>query len=184
MKNLIISLRLITLLTLLTGIAYPFLMTMIGESAFPNMSRGSLIQYDSQIVGSRLIGQKFTQDKYFWGRPSAIDYNPLPSGGSNLGPTSKKLVDLAGEQTKKFSGSPSVPQDLIFASASGLDPHISIEAAFTQIERVLKARGWDESKKDALRMLIREHTAPRQLGFLGEKRVNVLELNLVLDKLG
>lgn len=184
MKNIIIGLRLIVSLTVLTGVAYPFLMTMIGEIAFPSLSRGSLIQNSGQNVGSRLIGQKFTQDKYFWGRPSAIDYNPLPSGGSNLAPTSKKLVDSVAEQSKKFSYAQSVPQDLIFASASGLDPHISIEAALIQIERVIKARGWDEGKKESIRALIREHTAPRQLGFLGEKRVNVLELNLALDKLG
>ncbi len=129
MKTILISLRLIASLTLVTGVAYPVLMTMMGELAFPSLSRGSLVQNGGQIVGSSLIGQKFSQDKYFWGRPSAIDYNPLPSGGTNLAPTSKKLVQLTVEQANRFSGVRSVPQDLIFASASGLDPHISFEAA-------------------------------------------------------
>ena len=184
MKTFAISLKLIIALTILTGIVYPFLITVLGEGAFPKLSRGSRIEKDGRIVGSRLIGQKFLQEKYFWGRPSAIDYNPLPSGGSNLSPTSKKLADFADEQAKKIAAKGPFPQDLIFASASGLDPHISIEAAAIQIDRVLRARGWDESKKAAVQALIQEHTAPRQLGFLGEKRVNVLELNLALDRLG
>lgn len=183
MKKLLISLRLLSVLTVLTGIAYPSLITFVGKAAFPEMRHGSMIIRKGQVVGSSLVGQKFTQEKYFWGRPSATDYDALPSGGSNLAPTSQKLVELSAAQAKRFEGVHAIPGDLMFASASGIDPHITVESALLQVERVIAARGWGATMTDAILTLVREHTAPQQLGFLGEKRVNVLELNLALDEL-
>lgn len=178
MKNALASLKLLLALTILTGLIYPAFVTLVGRITFPHATGGSLILRDGRVVGSALIGQKFSRDGYFWSRPSAIDYNPLPSGGSNLGPTSKKLV----EQIAKFEGA--VPPDLKFASASGLDPHVTVDAALTQVTRVLKARDWEDARRPAIEKLIRQYTAPREFGALGEERVNVLELNLALDRMG
>lgn len=183
MNPILISLRLLFALTLLTGVAYPLAITAIGQLVFPREARGSLIVREGKAVGSELIAQKFTQEKYFFSRPSAIDYNPLPSGGSNLAPTSKKLAEFVKEQEVKWGGK-DVPKELLFTSASGLDPQISPEGAVFQIDRILKARGWDESKRQQIHDLIRGLTAPRQMGFLGEKRINVMALNMALDGLG
>jgi len=183
-------------LTLITGVAYPFAITGIAKVAFPNQAAGSLIERDGKVVGSALIGQVFADDKYFHGRPSATSapdpkdptktvdapYNASNSSGSNLGPTSKALIErITGdvENLKKENPSARVPTDLVTASGSGLDPHISPESALFQVPRVAKARNMTE---DRVRQLVTERTEGRVLGLLGEPRVNVLALNLALDE--
>lgn len=178
LRHFLSSLRMLIALTILTGIAYPLLVTGLGQTLFPRQAGGSLIDVGGRVVGSALVAQKFEKGIYFQSRPSAVDYNPLPSGGSNLAPTSKKLKDQVAAGRAKWGEG--VPQDLLFASGSGLDPHVSPEAALYQIPRVAKARGLAE---DELRRLVENHIEPVQLGFLGEPRVNVLMLNLALDRL-
>src|ERR1700723_3767267 len=185
------------LLTLITGLAYPLAMTEIAGAIFPRQAQGSLIERDGKVVGSALIGQEFKDDKYFHGRLSATTapdpadssktvpapYNAANSGGSNLGPTSKALNDRLKEDVDKLKAenpSASVPIDLVTTSASGLDPDIPPEGALFQVPRVAQARNLPE---DRGRQLVADHTAGRWLGLLGEPRVNVLELNLALDKL-
>jgi potassium-transporting ATPase KdpC subunit len=184
-------------LTLITGLIYPLAMTGIAEVIFPNQAQGSLIERNGQVVGSELIGQNFTSDKYFHGRPSATTapdpndstktvaapYNAANSGGSNLAPSNKALIDRVEgdiDILKKENPSAQVPIDLVTTSASGLDPDISPEGALFQVPRIAKARNLSE---DRVRQLVAEHTQGRWLGLLGEPRVNVLELNLALDKL-
>ena len=184
-------------LTLITGLAYPLAMTGIAEVLFPRQAQGSLIEQDGKVVGSALIGQVFERDKYFHGRPSATTapdpndstktvpapYNAANSGGSNLGPSNKALIDrVQGDVDKLKQENPSmpVPQDLVTTSASGLDPHISPEAALFQVPRIAKARNLPE---DRIRQLVVDNTEGRLLGLLGEPRVNVLQLNLALDHL-
>lgn len=174
MKNLIISLRSYLVFTVLLGLIYPVVMTGMSYMAFPFQSQGSFIEDQGKTVGSALISQKFTSDKYFWSRPSAVDHNPVPSGGSNLGPTSQALQTAVAEKD------PKIPQDLLFASGSGLDPHISPEAAVYQIDRVARAR---DLPPQQLEKLVAESTQGREWGFFGENRVSVLKLNLALDKL-
>jgi potassium-transporting ATPase KdpC subunit len=189
MKTAYVALKLLLVMTIITGVLYPLIVTLIARATFPDQASGSMIVHDGKIVGSRLIGQKFESDKYFWSRPSAIDYNPLPSGGSNLGYTSgdlKKLVADRGSrltQTVDTILTPAIPVDLLFASASGLDPHISPEAAEFQVQRVLHARRLDETNRINLINLIDSLTEQRDLGVLGEPHVNVLMLNLALDSL-
>ena len=185
----------LVLLTAITGLAYPLAMTGIAQAIFPYQSQGSLIEKDGKVVGSALIGQVFADDKYFHGRPSATNtpdpkdatktidapYNAANSGGSNLGPTSKALIDrVKGDVDKLKAENPSaqVPIDLVTTSGSGLDPDISPEAAMFQVPRVAKARNMPE---DRVRQLVQEQTQSRWLGLLGEPRVNVLALNLALD---
>ncbi len=186
----------IVALTLITGVAYPFAMTGIAREIFPNQSQGSLVERDGKVVGSALIGQEFKGDGYFHGRPSATvapdpndstktvsaPYNAANSGGSNLGPTNKSLIERVQgdlEKLKQENGSGQVPIDMVTSSASGLDPHISPAAALFQVPRVAKARNMPE---DRLRQLVDEHTEARAFGLLGEPRVNVLALNLALDR--
>jgi K+-transporting ATPase ATPase C chain len=185
MKTIAQALKLFLILTVITGIIYPALITVLGQAIFPSKANGSLLRVGGKIVGSSLLGQKFTENKYFWPRPSVIDYNPLPSGGSNLGPTSQALRDSViarkASLTETNPGSGKVPVDLLFASASGLDPDISPQAARYQIERVALARGLDNSEKMRLIKLVETHIEQPDFGILGEPRVNVLLLNLALD---
>jgi len=184
-------------LTLITGLVYPLAMTGIAKVIFPYQAEGSLIESGGKVVGSELIGQDFSSDKYFHGRPSATTatdpndptktvpapYNAANSGGSNLGPSNKALIDrVQGDMDKLKQENPSapVPADLVTTSASGLDPHISPEAALFQVPRIAKARNLPE---DRVRQLVADHTEGRLLGLLGEPRVNVLLLNLALDHL-
>ena len=168
-------------LTLITGIVYPLIVTAFAQ-LFSGKATGSVIVVNGKAVGSELIGQPFSDPKYFWSRPSATSpqpYNGASSSGSNLGPTNKALHEAVAERLKQFEQKP-VPADLVTASASGLDPHISPEAAQFQVSRVAKARGLTE---DRIQELLDRHTEARTFGLLGEPRVNVLRLNLALDAL-
>jgi potassium-transporting ATPase KdpC subunit len=185
-------------LTLITGVVYPFAMTGLAQLLFPRQAQGSLVERDGKVVGSALIGQEFTSERYFHGRPSATvtpdpndatrnvpaPYNAANSGGSNLGPASKDLAErIQGDVEKLKQENPSapVPADLVTTSGSGLDPHISPEAVLFQAPRVAKARNLPQ---DRVRQLIAQYTADRLGGLFGEPRVNVLELNLALDGMG
>lgn len=179
------GLRLFVWMTVVTGLLYPLFITIAGYIAFNDQSTGSLLTVEGRVVGSRLIGQKFTSNRYFWPRPSAIDYNPLPSGGSNLGPTSALLKKQFEErlnnlsQTHGITNRNSIPSSLLFASGSGLDPHISLTAIYFQIDRVAKARNMDtEEGKKQIRKLI--HSLAR---YQFVNYINVLLLNIELDKL-
>ena len=188
---------LLLVLTAITGLAYPLTMTAIAGAIFPTQAQGSLIEKDGKVIGSALIGQEFKDDKYFHGRLSATlgpdpndstktvsaPYNAANSGGSNLGPTSKALADRLKEDVDKLKGenpNAAVPVDLVTTSSSGLDPNISPEAAQFQVPRVAKARNLPE---DQVRQLVTASTEGRLLGLLGEPRVNVLALNLALDRM-
>jgi potassium-transporting ATPase KdpC subunit len=175
------SIRMLVVMTVITGLAYPLIVTGIAQVAFKDQANGSLIYQNEKIVGSSLIGQPFSDPKYFWGRPSAtsaMQYNGASSSGSNQGPTNPALKEAVEGRIKDHGGKTPVPADLVTASGSGLDPHISPAAAEYQIARVAKARGIQES---VLKELVQRHTEARQLGILGEARVNVLRLNLALD---
>ncbi len=180
------ALVLFVLLSLVTGIVYPFAVTGIAQGLFPRQSNGSLVEREGKVVGSLLIGQSFSDPKYFWGRPSAtspMPNNGLASGGSNLGPLNPALVDaVKGRVAALRAADPGnvapVPVDLVTASASGLDPDISRAAAAFQAARVARVRGLARERVDAL---IEAHASEQRFGFLGEPRVNVLALNLALD---
>lgn len=175
-------------LTLVTGIAYPLVVTGISQAVFPHQANGSVMVKDGKAVGSELIGQYFSDPKYFWGRPSAtgpMPYNAAASSGSNLGPTNPALMDAVKGRIKALrdadpGNTAPIPVDLVTASASGLDPHISPAAAEYQVQRVARTRGL---RVEVVRNLVAKHTEGRQFGLLGEPRVNVLKLNLALDEL-
>jgi K+-transporting ATPase ATPase C chain len=186
---------LVVILTLITGLVYPLVMTGIAGVIFPKQAQGSLVEVDGKVVGSALIGQEFTSDKYFHGRPSATTapdpndssktvpapYNAANSGGSNLGPTNKALIDRVKADVDKLKAenpSAPVPIDLVTTTGGGLDPHITPEAAMFQVPRVAKARSMSE---ETVRQLINDHIEGRLLGLLGEPRVSVLALNMALD---
>jgi potassium-transporting ATPase KdpC subunit len=185
----IIAIRFLLVVTVLTGLVYPLFMTGVAQIAFPSKANGSLIMKDGKMIGSELIGQKFDSAIYFWSRPSAIDYNPIPSCGSNFGPTSEKLKKQVADRRVLFAGKNSItdtlsiPKEMIFASASGLDPHISPQAALMQVERIAKARNFDSDKKKKLVQCVKDFTEAPQFLCLGEERINVLALNLELNKL-
>jgi potassium-transporting ATPase KdpC subunit len=183
-----IALKFLIIMTLLTGVLYPLLMTGFAQLSYPLKANGSLVKKDGKIIGSDLIGQKFDSSIYFWSRPSAIGYNPIPSGASNYGPTSnilRKQVDIRRIFYAKMNSIDkvvSIPKEMIFASGSGLDPDISPESALLQVERISKARKFDNNQKEKLINKINDMTEGPQFFLLGEKRINVLLLNLELDK--
>jgi len=185
-KELRPALVLFVLFSAITGIAYPLLVAAIAQAAMPQQANGSLILRQGKPIGSALIGQPFTDSRYFWGRPSATrpqPYDAMASSGSNLGPTNPELIEtakarLAALRAADPGNASPVPVDLVAASASGLDPHISPAAAEYQVPRVARLRGLDPQR---LRVLVAEHTQARQFGLFGEARVNVLQLNLALD---
>ena len=186
LKELQPALRLLALMTVLTGIAYPLIVTGVAQAVFPHQANGSLIERNGKVVGSELIGQSFTAPKYFWGRPSATSptpYNAGASSGSNLGPLNPALEAavkerIAALQAVNPGNAAPIPVDLVTTSASGLDPHISPAAAAYQMERVARVRGMNV---ETLRALVAAHTEERTFGVLGEPRVNVLALNLALE---
>jgi K+-transporting ATPase ATPase C chain len=187
MKQLIIALKATLVLTILTGVAYPLLVTGLSKVLFPRQAEGSLIRANGKVIGSQLIGQRFTRPEYFHGRPSAAGsdgYDGLSSGGPNYGPTNQKLVDRVTGDLKTFRAenppfTGPIPADLLTASGSGLDPDISPASAEAQAGRVAAARGLGV---ETVRQLVAANTEGRQFGILGEPRVNVLKLNLALDQ--
>ncbi len=189
MARFLAALRLFMWMTLLTGVVYPLLVTVIAHVTMRHQAEGSLVFNQSkQLVGSELIGQQFKQERYFWGRPSASDYNPLNSGGSNWGPTSTRLKDAVQSRMIALSGAHHVepigiPHDLLFASGSGLDPDITLASAFFQVDRVAKARGLeDEAGRARLKAMIRQRIQGRNFGIYGLPHINVLLLNQALDE--
>lgn len=182
------ALTMLLLLTVLTGLGYPLMVTGMAQVFFPDQAGGSLIVQNGKVIGSKLIGQYFDKAEYFWGRPSAtapFPYNAAASGGSNLGPTNPTLIEeVKAREAALRAADPDndspIPVDLVTASGSGLDPHISPAAALYQVKRVARARGLDEA---IVQTLVAEHTEERQFKVLGERRVNVLQMNLALDAL-
>lgn len=182
------ALLMLLILTVLTGLAYPLAITGMAQLFFPDQANGSLIVHNGKVIGSKLIGQYFDKPEYFWSRPSATSpfpYNAAASGGSNLGPTNPALIEavkarVAALRAADPGNNSPIPVDLVTASGSGLDPHISPAAALYQVKRVARARGLDANTVMAL---VAAYTEERQFGLLGERRINVLQLNLALDAL-
>ncbi len=189
MKNFMISLKIFLFFTILTGIIYPLLISGIAQAIFPEKANGSMIVKDGKTIGSALIGQRFDSTIYFTSRPSAISYNPLPSGGSNYGLTNTALNKLVNDRKHQFvtfnqlDTLTPIRSEMLFASASGLDPHISPGAALLQVDRISKSRNFNESLKQQLINLIHDKTEKPQYNLLGEERINVLLLNIELDKI-
>jgi potassium-transporting ATPase KdpC subunit len=189
MKTIIISLKALLFFTVLTGVAYPLLITGIAQAKFPSKANGSIIIMNNKAVGSALIGQNFDTTIYFSSRPSAISYVPIPSGASNLALTNSKLKNMVDERRLKFiainnlDSLANVPSEMLFSSASGLDPHISPKAAIMQIDRIVKIRHFNGSQKDQLISIIKNLTEAPQFLCLGERRINVLKLNIKLDEI-
>jgi K+-transporting ATPase ATPase C chain len=182
------ALAMLLILTVLTGLVYPLAITGMAQLFFPEQANGSLIVHNGKVIGSKLIGQYFDRPEYFWSRPSATSpfpYNAAASGGSNLGPTNPALIEAVKARVAALRAADPgnelpIPVDLVTASGSGLDPHISPAAALYQLKRVARARGLDEN---TVLTLVTQHTEGRQFGLLGERRVNVLQLNLAIDAL-
>ena len=189
MKTLMISLKIFLFFTILTGLVYPLVVTGIAQLIFPAKANGSLILSGGRVIGSELIGQQFNSPVYFTSRPSAVAYYPLPSGGSNLGLTNVKLKKFADSCRTRFlefnhlDSLTMIPSEMIFASASGLDPHVSPQAAFLQLDRIATARRFNSGQKRKLVQCIRDLTEAPQFLCLGESRINVLLLNLAIDKI-
>lgn len=189
MKTLIISLKIFLFFTVLTGIVYPLIVTGVSQLVFPAKAYGSLIIKDNKTIGSELIGQQFDSAMYFTSRPSASGYNPLRSGGSNYGLTNSKLKQLVNSREQQFRQSnqlepeTNVPSEMLFASASGLDPHISKQSALLQVHRVANARNFNTIQEQKLIECVNRVTEAPQLKVFGEERVNVLLLNLEADKI-
>jgi K+-transporting ATPase ATPase C chain len=189
MKTLIVSLKIFLFFTVLTGIIYPLFVTGIAQIVIPSKANGSMIIKDNKAIGSELIGQQFDSSIYFTSRPSANSYNTLPSGGTNYGLTNSKLKKLVDVRRRKFiafnqlDSLVEIPSEMLFASASGLDPHISPEAALLQVDRIAKVRGFSPSQKQQLIDLLHNKSEKSHFTLLGEPRINVLELNLDLDNL-
>jgi K+-transporting ATPase ATPase C chain len=187
MKNMGSSLKMFVWLTLLTGIIYPLIITGIAQLTMKKKANGDFILLKEKIIGANLIAQKFENPQYFWPRPSATDYNPLASGGSNLSPTNEKLKKIVDERRQtimkmqNLNGQASIPAELLFSSGSGLDPHISLETARFQLDRIIHARKWDEKIKIDLDNLLFKLSEKDFFGFLSEPYVNVLKLNLALE---
>jgi K+-transporting ATPase ATPase C chain len=185
----IIALKFLLVMTVLTGIIYPLLMTGLAQLAFHSKANGSMIIKDRKIIGSELIGQRFDSSIYFWSRPSFTGYNPYPSGASNYGPTSDTLKKLSNARRNSFAllnsinDVSTIPKEMLFASASGLDPHISPEAALLQVNRVSEARHFNSDQKEKLIERLKELTEHPQFRILGEERINVLKLNMQLDNI-
>jgi K+-transporting ATPase ATPase C chain len=189
MKTFIISLKIFLFFTILTGIIYPLFVTGFVQVLFPQKANGSFIVKDNKVIGSELIGQQFDSPIYFSSRPSAVSYNPLPSGGSNYGLTNVKLKEAVVERKKQFlalnklDSNTEIPAEMLFASASGLDPHISPQAALLQVDRIANARHFNADQKQKLVDSVKKMTEKPQFLLLGVERINVLLLNLNLDKL-
>jgi potassium-transporting ATPase KdpC subunit len=188
-KNLFIAIKFLIIMIVVTGIIYPIVLTGIVQVVFPHKANGSLFIKNGKTIGSELIGQKFDSPVYFWSRPSAIDYKPIPSGASNLGPTSKKLVQQVNERRKVFveinniRDTHLIPEEMLFASGSGLDPHTSPEAVLLQVKRIARARNFNQSQVQKLYKLIDQDTEKRQYGLFGEERINILRLNSELNEI-
>lgn len=188
-KEIILSLKMLFLMTTLTGIIYPLFITAIGQIFFSDKANGSLYIKDGKVRGSFLLGQNFTDSTYFHSRPSAINYNPMPSGASNLGLTSNLLREQFNERKRNFlltnmlDSTKEVPSEMLFASASGVDPHISKKAAYLQVPRIAKSRSLNEIQANNVYKTIDSQTEYPQFGFLGNEIVNVLKLNIKLDLL-
>lgn len=176
MRTWFIGLRIFIALSILTGLVYPFVMTGLGEALFKKEVNGSLLERSGQIVGSELLAQKFTNKSYFWSRSSASDYSGTAASASNLAVANESLIKSVAE--RKAQG---LTRDMLYASGSGLDPHISPEAAVDQVERISVERKLSTAQRDVVLKLIKDYTEGRQWGFLGEPRVNVLKLNAALD---
>jgi len=190
MKTVIISLKIFLLFTILTGVLYPLLITGIAQVTYPSNANGSIIYKDNKAIGSKLIGQQFDSVIYFSSRPSAVAYNPLPSGGSNYGLTNIKLKNQVTERKTQFwkfnqldSLKTSIPSEMLFASASGLDPHISLHAAMLQVNRIANARKFSKIQKKKIVQCVKENVEEPQFLCFGEQRINVLLLNIELDKI-
>lgn len=189
-RNAVRALRAVVVLAVLTGLIYPLAVTGLAQLTMPDRADGSLVRVDGQVVGSSMIGQRWDGEEWFHGRPSSVDYDASTSSGSNLGPNSQELSDLIAERAQailELEGPyvpgltvADIPADLVTASASGLDPHISVAAAELQAPRIAAVRGLS---LDGVRALIRDYTESRTFGVLGQPRVNVLELNLALERL-
>jgi len=182
-------LKFLLMMTILTGVIYPLVITLIAQLFFSEKANGSLYYKDDEVKGSFLLGQNFSDSIYFHSRPSAINYNPIPSGASNLGLTSKLLLQQFEERKIQFvsvnylDSAQQIPSEMLFASASGVDPHISKQAAYLQIARMVRARNLDDEITNQINKLVDENTEKPELEFLGVERVNVLKLNILLDNL-